>query len=57
MKTALTSVIGGIVTYIVANTLIDTMVTGTGTGDTLITTIGPIVLAVMVVLVILKLAD
>ena len=35
MKTAISSVIGGVVTYIVANTLITTMITGTGTGDTL----------------------
>lgn len=35
MKTAISSVIGGVVTYIVVNTLITTMITGTGTGDTL----------------------
>ena len=57
MKTAIQAVIGGIVVYIVANTLITSMITGTGTGDVLIQTIAPIVLAVMVVLIILKVAD
>lgn len=35
MKTAIQAVIGGVVVYIVATTLISTMITGTGTGDTL----------------------
>ena len=57
MKTAIQAVIGGVVVYIVATTLISTMITGTGTGDTLITTIAPIVLAVAVILIILKVSD
>lgn len=43
MKTAIQAVIGGVVVYIVATTLISTMITGTGTGDTLITTINRVV--------------
>jgi hypothetical protein len=50
MRNALLTIVVGLVTYIVANTLIDQLVTGTGTGDTLITNLLPLAIAVGVVL-------
>lgn len=57
MKVAIGAVIGAIVTYIVANELITALVTGTATGDTLITTVGPIVLAAAVLIIILRVGN
>jgi uncharacterized membrane protein YeaQ/YmgE (transglycosylase-associated protein family) len=50
MRNALLTIVVGLVTYIVANTLIEQLVTGTGTGDTLITNLLPLAIAVGVVL-------
>jgi hypothetical protein len=50
MKNALLSIIVGLVVYVVANELIGSLVTGTGTGDTLIQNLLPLAIAVGVVL-------
>jgi len=57
MKVAIGAVIGGVVAYIVCNQLITALVVGTTTGDTLIQTVGPIVLAAMVILIILRVGN
>jgi len=54
MKETITAVLGGLITYIVSQELIGSMVTGTTTGDTLIQDIVPIVLAVAVVMIVIK---
>ena len=51
---ALATIIGGIVTYAVSSIVVLTMITGTGTGDTLIQALFLVVLAVAVVMVVIK---
>ena len=48
------AVVGSLIAYIVATELIDALVTGTSTGDTLIINVVPIVVAAGVLLIILK---
>lgn len=48
------AVVGAIITYVVSNTIITSMVTGTTVGDNLLTGTAPIVIAAGVLLVILK---
>jgi hypothetical protein len=50
MRNALLTIVVGLVVYVVADKLITTMVTGTGTGDTLIQTLLPLSIAIGVVL-------
>ena len=53
----LTTIIGGVVAFIVVQQLIVAVVTGTSTGDILLQTILTIVLAVAVIMSVLKLMD
>ena len=48
------AVVGSLIAYIIATELIDALVTGTSTGDVLISNTVPIVVAAGVLLVILK---
>ena len=48
------AVVGSIIAYIIATEIIDALVTGTSTGDTLIADVVPIIIAAGVMLVILK---
>lgn len=50
MKAAMLAVVVGIVVYIVANTMITTLVEGTTTGDVLLRTLVPLAIAVGIVL-------
>lgn len=50
MKAALLTIIIGIVVYIIANTMIGTLVKGTTTGDVLLQTLVPLAIAVGIVL-------
>jgi hypothetical protein len=50
MRNALLTIVVGLVVYVVADKLITTMVTGTGTSDTLIQTLLPLAIAIGVVL-------
>ena len=50
MRSALLTIVVGLVVYVVANELIDSLVTGTSTGDTLITSLLPLAIAIGVVL-------
>jgi hypothetical protein len=51
---SLATIIGGIVVYAVSAIVVTTMVTGTGTGDTLIQALFLVVLAVAVVMIVVK---
>jgi len=51
---ALRNIIIAVVVYIVAVALIETMITGTSTGDTLIQTLAPICLAIVPIMVVLN---
>jgi hypothetical protein len=50
MRSALLTIVVGLVVYVVAGQLIESLVTGTGTGDTLIQDILPLAIAIGVVL-------
>jgi len=50
VKAAMLAVVVGIVVYIVANTMITTLVEGTTTGDVLLRTLVPLAIAVGIVL-------
>jgi hypothetical protein len=50
MRSALLTIVVGLVVYVVANELITSLVTGTGTGDTLLQNLLPLAIAVGVVL-------
>ena len=56
MKGALGTVIGGMVTFYVATLFLTTLITGTDAGSNLITTIGPILLSLVVIYIILRAA-
>ena len=51
---SLATIIGGIVVYAVSAIVVTTMITGTGTGDTLIQALFLVVLAVAVVMIVVK---
>ena len=57
MSNTLKMIIGALVVFIVGLQLITNLVTGTDTGSTLITTIAPLLLAVVVIVVLVKAAD
>jgi hypothetical protein len=50
MRNALLTIVVGLMVYVVANQLITTLITGTGTGDTLMQTLLPLAIAIGVVL-------
>lgn len=50
MRNALLTIVVGLVVYVAANELITSLVTGTGTGDTLIQDLLPLAIAIGVVL-------
>ena len=50
MRNALLTIVVGLVVYVTASQLITSLVTGTGTGDTLIQTLLPLAIAIGVVL-------
>ena len=57
MSNTLKMIIGALVVFIVGLQLISDLVTGTDTGSTLITSIAPLLLAVVVIIVLVKAAD
>jgi hypothetical protein len=50
MRNALLTIVIGLMVYVVADKLITTLITGTGTGDTLMQTLLPLAIAIGVVL-------
>ena len=54
MNWGIKAAMGVLVLYVIANELIDAMITGTGTGDTLIQTVGPLLLAIAALLVFIR---
>lgn len=54
MNWGVKAAMGVLVLYVIANELIDAMITGTGTGDTLIQTVGPLLLAIASLLVFIR---
>ena len=54
MNWGIKAAMGVLVLYVIANELISAMITGTGTGDVLIQTVGPLLLAIAALLVFIR---